>query len=173
MSKQIITNKTLFNDVLFNSISKTERERVASVAVRYFIGCEFWEMKLGQFIKLVNGDFDAVKNDTIENGGLTIFGKLFIQSATEFIEKWANNYAKLTPTQTALEQQASAVCLKSTFAESLLIFARTYFGLKSFAEAEEIGIADLLLAKKDTYNEAVFRRKLNELETNKLKSHRK
>lgn len=39
-----------------------------------------------------------------------------------------------------------------TMAEGLLVFARRYFGCRSFSEAERLTLGEWLMAKKDDYN---------------------
>ena len=62
---------------------------------------------------------------------------------------------------TGKEQAAATGLPEYNETEGLLVFARNYFGLKSFTEAERVTLADVLLAKKDAYITAMYERNLN------------
>ena len=170
-----ITNQTLHNEILAGALTEESKKRIKERAVEYYLGGSVWEIKLGLFLSFLEGDFSKTKieSDCTKFGGLTIFAKLFIERIGDFLTEFAKSYGDLSPKQEPAEKQASEVCLPVTFAESLLYYTRSYFGLKSFRECEEITMAEILLAKKDTYNEVMFKKRFSEIEMQKIKSKRK
>lgn len=60
-----------------------------------------------------------------------------------------------------------------TFAEGILVFGRQYFGLHNFREAEQLTLGDIIIARKDAYNTAIFQRRLNAIQMANIKKANK
>lgn len=170
-----ISNKTLYSQALAEALTEESKQRIKERAVDYFLGVSLWEMKLGLFLSFLSGDFSKtnVQSDCEKYGGLTFFAKMFIERIGDFVTEFGKSYGDLSPKQSPAEKQASEVCLPVTFAESLLFYTRSFFGLKSFSECENITMAEILLARKETYNDVMFKKRFSEIEMQKIKSKRK
>lgn len=86
-----------------------------------------------------------------------------------FMEVFLQTLQDFTMKETPESRQAARGLPSFNETEGLLVFVRDYFGLKSFTEAEEMTLADVYLAKKDSYIKASFERNYNELLTKKAK----
>ena len=164
-----IDDKTLwtFFEPLYKRLSDEERKRVAAEAAAAFFGKGgYYDMTLGDFVTLIGGNAQGV----FPNYGkqlCTVFEWLSADGLKDFAKQYAETLEKFVPPTDADEQNAQNVCYKMTTAEGLLIFARDYFGLKSFAQAAEITLGDLLIAKKDAYNKIVYQRRLAAIKSKK------
>lgn len=90
-----------------------------------------------------------------------------------FFEMYLRLMSRYTSHGTSEEQQASFGLPKFENSEGFLVFAREYFGLKSFTEAENVTLADLYLARKDAYIREMQQRNYNKIIENKYKSHKR
>lgn len=147
-----------------------QRETIRKQAIESVIGADG---VLGLTIAELNevgmhGDlsrFCPHLNDTL----CTAYEYLAFIELSEGLERFIKQLETLTPKQNAKEKAAQAACMKTSTIEGLLIFARDFFGLKSFAEAEKVTLAELLIAKKQAYNIRVFVTRLNDLMTKEVK----
>ena len=99
---------------------------------------------------------DFKSNNTINTGVFSAciaYGILKINKQLE-VMTYDDNIRALALKELA----ASKNCYPTEFAESMLIFSRSYFGLHSFKEATHITLGDFILAKKDSYNSTVFQK---------------
>lgn len=115
----------------------------------------YYSMTLGQFGALLQGaePLKVFARGTLED--LTVFEYYTIQGLADFIRGYVDNLVKFTVKPQADEPTAA---VPMSAAEGLLVFARNYFGLHSFAETEQLTLADILIAKKDTYNQVMAQR---------------
>lgn len=125
-----------------------------------------YEMTLADFFACCNGDFSKVVAD-MDNP--TTGEVLWIECFKQFLEDFSKIAQRFVIPQTAEQKQASANCLPVEWQEGMLVFVRKYFGLKSFADAENITIADWILAKKDEYNAAIFERNMQNIQKQKIR----
>lgn len=138
-------------------ITEESQKALEDAAERVYLGADgFWGLTIEKFLSIQKHGIDVIgwKNDG------SVYSKYFIDALQKFIDAFTKSLENLTIQPTPQEQNASSGCLKVTFAEGMLTFVRSYFGLHSFREAEQITLADLILAKKDAYNEAVFNRNM-------------
>ena len=70
--------------------------------------------------------------------------------------------------QTPEEKRAENGLLKTDWAESMLVFLQNFFGLRSFREAENITVGEILIAKRARFNEDMYRRNLARIQTQKI-----
>ena len=85
------------------------------------------------------------------------------------MEEFTKALKGLTLAPTADEKKASDGLLEVTWGEGVLVFLQQWFGLKSYKEAEKITVGELLIAKRAQYNQDLFRRKLANIQTAKLR----
>lgn len=118
-----------------------------------------WQMTLGQLIAFNGGDFSSVISDEKK---MTLAEFVWLSQYPNWIEEFSKVVGALNCPTTAEQRQAANACLPVEWKEGMLIFARRYFGLKSFDEAEGVKVCDFVLAKKDEYNAAMFERAMSE-----------
>lgn len=86
--------------------------------------------------------------------------KRFEEFKKEFEEKIKST--NVLPTKD--EAMAAKDLPAQTFAEGILVFCLHYFGLHNFREAEQLTLGDIIIARKDAYNSAMFQRRLNAIQ---------
>lgn len=129
-----------------------------------------WGLALRDFLALSKGDltFIGIANKE-EEWNASIRQYIWMQSFTEMAMQVANILKKMQIPQDEDEKTAASYCMTSSVNESVLVFTRKYFGLKNFAEAEEISVSDFIIAKKDEYNIAMYKYMLAQIQRNKMK----
>ena len=127
-----------------------------------------YTLTLAEFFACCDGDFGCVMKDT---KNMTTGEGLWLEYFCNFVTDFGKILERLVIQQTQEQKQASANCLPVEWQEGMLVFVRSYFGLKSFAEAENVTIGDYILAKKDEHNNAIFQRNMAKIQTQKI--HRK
>lgn len=100
----------------------------------------------------------SVKTYFARYNALKSFVGTFIQLMSDYAAK-----------ETKESRQAAHGLPQFNETEGLLVFAREYFALKSFSDAEKVTLADVFLAKKDTFIKTEFERIYNEIIINKNK----
>lgn len=162
----IINSETKYADFVGveKYITPAEKENIKAAAEAHFVRME--DLTFGQYWNACNGHQEAIIGDYTAP---TIFQVYWLQRLREFTDELARLLKNLTPPRTAAEMQAGESLQKCTFSESVLIFLRSYFGLSSFKEAESLTIGELLIAKKDAYNTAIYQRKLAAINADEIK----
>lgn len=142
---------------------------------------DFWSLTIADFGMITNGKIPQklLSLFEVERKNVLFWHKdVQISVATFFqlqkaVENFMQNYIKMLQEysikETSEERQASANLPHFNENEGLLVFARRYFGLSSFEEAEKVSLGDLFLAKKDTYISTMYERNLNNIISNKYK----
>lgn len=164
-----VTAKTLYDDAficLEPTFEAGEMERLRKTATLVNIGKDgFYSMTIGDLLRCMDGDFSPL----MKHDGTTVFDVYCIKDFSVFCDQFVKMVDSLTLKPTADDSKNARGTKKLTFAESLLIFCRRYFGLHSFADVERLTLADYVIAKKDDYNEQVINRNI----ANSLKTSRK
>lgn len=123
-----------------------------------------WELTLADFFACCDGDFSCV----LENDP-KLWQVLWVESFSNFVTNFTDVCKRLTIEPTQEQKQASQGCLPVEWQEGILIFARSYFGLHSFKDAERLTLADFILAKKHDYNTQLAERNMQKIQLKKLK----
>jgi hypothetical protein len=173
MAEVKITNRTIYSEAVEALIPVEELEELKNTAVKYFTGFRPYEMPLRIFLEILEGSFKSEKIERDCKNGLTLFAKLHLEKIGEFAKEFCEKYQALTHQPTAEEKRAGQACLETNFRENILVFTRSYFGLHSFIKAYEITTGEILIAKKDSYNDTAFRRAMSKIELDKIKTKRK
>lgn len=100
----------------------------------------------------------------------TVFKVRWLLQFKDFVEQFSKTVSNFSLKPTPMEASASSVCYEVTMLESMLVFSRDYFGLKSFSEAAKTTLGDYLIARKADYNSKAFERKFGELQMQKIKT---
>ena len=123
-----------------------------------------WELKIGEFFSICDGDFACVMDKEP-----LLWQVLWAEQFPKFVEEFTSVVARLTLEPTPEQKAAAAGCFPMEWQEGILIFARSYFGLHSFAAVEELTLGDYILAKKHDYNTALTERNMHKQQIKKLK----
>lgn len=118
---------------------------------------EFWACSNGDFSRL--GD---VSNPTV----LQVYWRKRFEN---FVNEFADALKRLTLPQTPEEAQAAQGLVKVSWDEGMLVFIQQWFGLKSYKEAEQITMGEILIAKRAAYNRDKFQRNMSKIQMNKFK----
>lgn len=156
-----ITRNTLFFAVepILRRLSAEQLAPIKAAAPALILGeGGYLNITIGQLSQLIDANNIGALVAHTEVQTMTVFEYYTIEGLHVFLSDYTNKLETLTPVPDANEKRAAAACLKTTITEGMLYFAREYFGLHSFAEAEKITLAEVLLAKKDVYNKVVFQR---------------
>lgn len=124
-----------------------------------------YTLTLAEFFACCEGDFGCVVKDTKNP---TTGEGLWLETFRDFLNDFGKILERLVIPQTPEQKQASVNCLPVEWQEGMLVFVRSYFGLKSFSEAENVTIGDYILAKKDEYNTVIFQRNMAKIQTQKI-----
>lgn len=147
-------------------------KEIEQKAVECVLGADgFMGLTIGQLIRLMNSDITAIIG-TKDPNEITVFDYYTINQIRTFVDDYIGKLEGLNPIPTNEERAAQKICLKVSAAEGFLLFAREYFGLHSFSDAEKVTLADFLIAKKDVYNKAMYQRELNRIMTIKANKKR-
>lgn len=128
-----------------------------------------YDLKFGTFWACAGGDFSHLGDMTKPTVLQVYWCKRFADFIDEFTKALKTYVVPMTPE----EQRASEGLPQITWGESMLVFLQRYFHLHSFREAEDITTGELLIAKRAQYNEELFRRRLNKIQTQQLKQRLK
>ena len=123
-----------------------------------------WELKIGELFRLCDGDFSSI----IDKEPL-LWQILWVERFPKFFEEFVRVAQRLTLEPTQEQKAAAADCLPMEWQEGILIFARSYFGLHSFAAVEQLTLGDYILAKKHDYNTALAERNMHKKQMQKIK----
>jgi len=163
-----VTNSTQWAEIepFYSVLSDASIEALKERALKvHNIAEGFYSLTIEEFIGITGGDLE--KFDIKVDG--TAYEQIFIDELKAFLTDYVEKLASYNIAQTADEQRASRSCVEVSMAEGLLIFTRQYFNLPSFSEAGKLTLADLLIAKKDAYNTAVFQREMQKIQTSKYR----
>lgn len=143
-------------------LTAKSREELSAEAEKVHL---MWDLKIGVFFRLCDGDF----SDVMDKENPKLWQVLWAERFPKFIEEFIDVTKRLTLEPTQEQKAAAAGCLPTEWQEGILIFARSYFGLHSFAAVEELTLGDYILAKKHDYNTALAERNMHKQQMQKMK----
>lgn len=131
-------------------IDESQRQAIKDAAVRsLFKDAGFYAMTIGAMLDAMHGIYDGIRQDD----GNTVFDIMRIEAFTDWLDEFLAVVERLTPKPTPRQAKNAVGTLPMTFDESVYVFCRSYFGLKSFDEVNALTVGDYVLAKKDDYNQ--------------------
>jgi hypothetical protein len=159
-----ITEDTLYTDFVpyEDFISEEDKLHIAAAAVELY----------GDYNSLTIEKFAELTQLTPEQAMAeynTVFKVYWLLGFKDFVEQFSKTISNFSLKPTPMEASASSVCFEVTMLESMLVFSRDYFGLKSFSEAAKTTLGDYLIARKADYNSKAFERRFSELQMQKIK----
>ena len=138
-------------------MAKGMADAIMTGAVRDKYGADgFWAMPLGDMFAVMSGDTTPLTGDHPE----TVFSVYRSKAFAKFVDDLILKLQRLTLPSTPDDINASQGCLDYAFDESIYVFCLHYFNLHTFADVERLKVADLIMAKKDAYNQAVVERNM-------------
>ena len=123
-----------------------------------------YDLPFATFWACQNGDFDHLGDLT----NPTVLQIYWCKRFAEFQEDFAKQLQACTLPPSADETAANNGLLPVNFAEAMLVFMQSFFGLHSFKEAEQITLGELLIAKRAQYNRDKFQRNLAAIQRKKF-----
>lgn len=129
----------------------------------------FNQLKLKDLAILNNGEDPECFPKSFENAYLYI---CFIENLRKFLDDYYAKLSKLQIAKSDIDAYAQAGNEKFYGTENCLIFARSYFGLKSFEEAENVDVQEYLLASRDNYSKFYAQKRAGDFQKMKQKSRK-
>lgn len=123
-----------------------------------------YDLPFGTFWQAQNGDFSHLGD--LSNP--TVLQIYWCKRFADFATDYAKQLQACTLPPTADETAANNGLLPVNFAEAMLVFMQSFFGLRSFKEAEQITTGELLIAKRAQYNRDKFQRNLAAIQRKKF-----
>lgn len=142
-------------------VRKKERERLYKVAQGH-IGLCYGALRVGDFFACLRNDFSVIGVCSTWND-CTVYQYIWAMGFVEYGKAFAKLLGRLVPPMTPDERAAQSACVQVSMEEGILVFLRGYFGLPSFSAAEDLTVNELVMAKRDTYNRAVYETKLRKI----------
>ena len=130
---------------------------------------DFNQLKLKDLALLNNGQDAECFPKKFENAYLYV---CFLENLRKFIDEYYTKLSRLQIAKTDIDAYAQAGNEKFYGTENCLIFARSYFGLKSFEEAENVDVQEYLLASRDNYSKFYAQKRASEFQKMKQKSRK-
>lgn len=138
-----------------NVLTAQQTERLKEGAVRDLYGEHgFMSMPIRDLTDVLQGD-----NRPLHIDG-TVFGSYRYIAAVEWFADFVEQLGRLTLPPTPEQTRHAQGCLPCSIDKAIYFFLRSHFGLHSYAEADALTVADLLLAKEEAYNVAVVERNI-------------
>lgn len=129
-----------------------------------------WGLTIGDFFSCTEGDWSCVGIDLAHLEELTALQYYWMEAFRDMAESLSKTLEALSVAPAPEAREASKMCRPMNLRDSVLVFCREYFGLHSFSAVYDLTIDDLLLAKKDNYNKAIFEKTMAEIQKRKSKS---
>lgn len=124
-----------------------------------------YDLQFGTFYNCTQGDFSHLGNlDTP-----TVLQVYWCKRFADFAQEFANALKAVEIQQETDEKRASQGLLKTDWGESMLVFLQQWFCCRSYKEAEQITVGELLIAKRAQYNQDKYRRQYARIQTQKYK----
>lgn len=159
-----ITKETLYYDFAEEEEFIDEETVQSIIEASKEVYGDYYDLTIENLIDFTEEGTTAY--DELMDEKITVFRVYWFKGLSEFLKTYLNLLKNFVVKESPKESMASKACYPVEFGESLLIFAREYFNLHSFKEASQITLSDLLIAKKDAYNKAVFEKTYTNLITN-------
>lgn len=162
-----VTSSTLYADFAqYESVLTEDAEKqITQAAEEYYKPCHM--LTLDEFWGLVSGNFELL--GIKDEASTTVFQFYWIKRFKAFVDEFAKASEKLA----IKDENANAIaqgCVNMQPQEHMLIFARDYFGLTSFAQAGHVTIGEYMLARKDRYNSYIMRKNNERIQLSKIKN---
>ena len=160
-------DKYINHIVLLNNMDDDSKARLQADANEH-LG-DPWQLTLSEFFSLSEGDLSHIGLTKETSLNASIRQYIWMQEFSDVVQSVVATLKRLQVPQSDEAKQAAQFCLKTETNEAAIVFARRYFGLKTFAEAWNVTISDFIIAKKDEFNTLMFQHAMNEIQRAKFK----
>lgn len=126
---------------------------------------EYEQMPLGDFLHVMNGDFECLG---IDKDNPTVAEYLWALELAKYVDTFVQANKNMQVPQTDIERKAGEGCPEFTFEENVLIFCQEYFGWVDF-DLNRVKVWEYLLAKKSEYAKRLFQKNYDGLIAKKYK----
>ena len=150
-------------------IDKNAMERAMSVCNSEDYVFDFNQLKLKDLALLNNGSDAECFPKSFENAYYYV---CFVENLRRFLNDYYTKLSKLQIAKSDIDAYAQAGNEKFYGTENCLIFARSYFGLKSFEQAENVDVQEYLLASRDNYSKFYAQKRAGDFQKMKQKSRK-
>ena len=150
-------------------IDKNAMERAMSVCNSEDYVFDFNQLKLKDLAILNNGEDPECFPKSFENAYYYV---CFVENLRRFLNDYYTKLSKLQIAKSDIDAYAQAGNEKFYGTENCLIFARSYFGLKSFEQAENVDVQEYLLASRDNYSKFYAQKRAGDFQKMKQKSRK-
>ena len=159
-------------EAVLDNMTNESCERVREAVLQKYGRLE--DIRLVDFIAFANGDFTPYGIDANKPDEMTVAQYVWLSEFRKFVDLFNKINSGLSIPDTADTRKARNGQKQMSFAEYLLVFCRDYFGFHTFDEAaEKLTVSDYLIAAKDRYNDAIFKRNMARIEQEKLKQQQR
>ena len=130
------------------------------------------EMNVEQFSDLIANHLDRFLGEGWEDNptALQVWWVKYMKGA---VERYIKTLENLSIPETAEEKRAADGLPSVSIIEGLLVFAQSFFGLRSFRAASHTTLGDIIIAKKAEYRRGMMQRKLDAIQAEKFKPRKK
>lgn len=135
-------------------ITEATKQELKEAAQKAF--GEYWALTVAQFVAIAGGDVSMLGD--VESP--TVLQVYWLLGFKDFVQDFSRIMQGLQVPKDAQEMTAEEVTKKTTMAESMVVFLRSYFGLQSFEDAERKTLTDYVVARRDIYNQVAYNKRL-------------
>lgn len=162
-----INKDTLYADffAIENVLTEESNTAIKEAVKRAFVG--YYDMTILNLFQCLRGDFSVIGVNGEKD--ITVLQGVWMREFAKWCEQFIKLIESYAPPVSAEAKQAQERCIKQKFEESVLVFLREYFSLHDFSSAYNLKVSDYILAKRDSYNKAVFEYSLAQLTAKKYK----
>ena len=132
-----------------------------------------WGLPLRVFFAILEDDYSHIGIEKRDFINATVRQYVWMKSFRECEKQLSEMLQAWQVPQTTEAQRASAKCLKMQPKEGVIVFTRKYFNLPNFDATMDIPLSDFVLAKKDEFNNALFRYHMEQQQRAKLQQKKK
>ena len=160
-----VTERTKYSEIEPYEELLTEATKQALTSAAEAVYIPMNDLPFVRFFECANGDFEGVLGKVEDPTVLQVY---WAKRFEEFMKEFAKAMKDLTLPQTTDEIQAARGLVETGWAENVLVFVQKYFGLKSFREAEQMTIGEIVIARRAQYNQDKYQRQMAALQAKKL-----
>lgn len=151
-----ISDKTLYSDIKGVERYFTLRDKETLSEASQLRYKRYYDLTIEEFFEVLDKNYRIL--ELTDESEITLYQWVWLNGFAQFVDELTKTLKRLEVAPTAKELQYMRGTLPMSFSESLVVFAQSFFGLKSYKEAEQITIGDIVIAKKADYNKSIFQR---------------
>lgn len=147
-----------------------ESKAQALSAARELYG-NYDDLTLLQFLQLTEGDYTVIGIESKER--IMVGQLLWLQGFADFCKTFSALCNRMQVPESPESRAAHNGEMPLSTREGMLIFARSYFGFRTFEEAANtVTVSEYIVARKDTFNTAIYNKNRSDAEKRKAERGR-